>query len=695
MEVIESYRVLELDVGASRAAMDAAYCRLVERWHPDRAASAGPEAILTAQRMVQTINDAYHTLAKIAPGSNVRTASETAGNQETAKLKEESKTQHAGYKSVEPESRPEPGLGKQERESGSQNPVAGIPHPESAKLNLESEIGKLRPGSQSLSGGNQGPESEIYAPESKPATPPAPLLANAIPTLAKTKPRLPPLVGGQPSLGRSPPPPPPPSAETWASRPPAVSGAPSTSIPRSLPPPLTKPLPPVATPPPSSRPTSIPPAPPPVPGKPSALESLDAPPTAAVRPKVPGLYETLLPPGSALRRFGPLILIAILITVLLLGKCAFSSSRSKGPQAADPKTTGRVVVKSNRANATIEATRVPSPGDATTASADGAVDQLLSGLPPGKYAITARADGWPEIRTQVNVDAERTTEVAMNFKSGSLRLESDPAGAIVRLGTAVLGRTPLVVPQLAPGECHLSIEYPSWPAVAFKTTIAENVEATGSVRLPHGKLVVETTPSGISVMLAGRALGSTPLTLEPFPAGTNKLTLRAKDFPPLDVSVTMEDRGEVKVHPQLGSVFPALNPAALLRALWVRDDPDKIAPPLEGVTGAFQSRNGVVKNLNRKWLFERWLRKRYGFTGLVKSYDPVTGQVEFVEQQSELSKYRVLAMLAPEVRNDPDLTTQLIKGASFALYGQLTAVEEPRWPSKVITFELSAAAPLQ
>lgn len=361
----------------------------------------------------------------------------------------------------------------------------------------------------------------------------------------------------------------------------------------------------------------------------------------------------------------------------------------------DPKTTGRLVAKSNLSNVTIAATRLAAPGDVTTANFSGTTDQALSGLPAGKYAVIAHAEGWPDVREEAVVDAERTTELMINFKGGSLRLDSDPAGATVRLGTAVLGRTPLVVPQLPPGACQLSLEYPSWPAVLFKTTITENVESTGSVRFPYGKVTVETTPAGTTVSLGKRVLGQTPLTMEQFPAGTRKLTLQARDFPPLDVSVTLEDHGEVKLHPALGAAFPALDPAALLRAFWVPDNPDLIAPPTDGVTGPFQSRNGIVKNINRKRLFEVSMNRRYRFSAMIKAYDQASGRIEFAEQESELSKYRVLAILSAGARSDPDVTAQLVKGASFTLYGRLTAVEEPRWPSKIIMIELSAAEPLR
>ena len=623
MEVTESYRILELEFGASRAEMDAAFCRLIERWHPDRMAPANAEAVLEAQRKVQAINEAYQTLSKIAPNS-----------------------------------------------------------------------------------GKPSPTSPLSTTNAS---------ASPVPG-AKPKPKLPPLVGGQPSLGSAPPSKPPPP-ETWAARATAPTGAPPPTTP---PPPPAKPLAPLPAPPPPPPVTTRPPVAPPLPVTPSPPVASAPPQTPKTNPATPPpesaatppgaltelrslameFYESVFPLGTPRRRFGPVIVTATLLVFLLLAKCAFtSSSSSKGTTGPDPKTVGRLVIKSNLANTTVEATRLPSAGETTSTtvkgSDEGDAQQTLPELPPGKYIVTARSAGWPEIKQSVIVDAGHTSEVAINFKGGSLRLDSVPNGATVRLGTTVLGRTPLLIPQLPPGDCQLSLEYPSWPAVAFKSMIAEGVEAAGTVRLPHGKLTVESKPAGAAVLLGGKSLGLTPLTVETFPAGVRKLTLRAKDFPPLELSVTMEDRGEVNLTPNLASGLPILNPTTLLRAVWIADNPDSIAPPIEGVTGPFQPQNGIVRNLNRKILFESWLARRYRFSAVVKSYDQASGQIEFAEQSNDFSKYRVRAKLTTLARQNQDLSAQLIKGAAFALYGTLSAVEEPRWPSRVITFEFSAAEPLR
>ena len=226
--------------------------------------------------------------------------------------------------------------------------------------------------------------------------------------------------------------------------------------------------------------------------------------------KAKALYDKLFPVGTPRRKFGLATLAALLLIILLLAKCAVSSVGEKisavsqaHAEAVLVRTTGVLVVKSNRPEATVEATRLASAGGATAASAMGALGQSLPGLPPGKYAVTLHADGWSDARAEVDVAAGRQTEVVINFKSGSLRLDSDPAGATVSLAGAVLGKTPLVIPQLPPGECQLSLAYPSWPVMSVKTTITENVESTETVRLPHGKLTVESTPLGATVLLGG------------------------------------------------------------------------------------------------------------------------------------------------------------------------------------------------
>lgn len=394
-------------------------------------------------------------------------------------------------------------------------------------------------------------------------------------------------------------------------------------------------------------------------------------------------------------RPAPLLLAVAILLAVALGGCGKSPEEVKAAAAVhEAQTTGRLIVKSNRANATVEATLIPPSGEAAAGVVPGTVDQVLSALPPGRYAVVARAEGWPEVRGEATVVVGQTAELGLTFKGGSLRLDSIPSGATVKQGGAVLGKTPLVVAELPPGECRLSLEYPAWPVLAFTTTITESVESAETVRLPHGKLVVTSTPSGATVLLGKRPLGQTPLTLEPFPAGTRTLTLQAKNFPPLETSVALSDRGELNISPELGAGFPPLDPPALLRAVWVPDDPNRLSPNFDS-SGRYAPQNGFVKNLHRQRLYDNWLGKRFRFAAVVKAYDRKEGQIEFAEQSGDLAKYRVLAKLSPEARSGKEPDPAQIKGATLAVYGVLSAVEESRWPARQISLEISSAELLQ
>jgi hypothetical protein len=435
--------------------------------------------------------------------------------------------------------------------------------------------------------------------------------------------------------------------------------------------------------------------PPPAAGTKTATPPASAPSGMA---KAKAAYDRLFPPESPQRKAGPWVLVAAVLIVLLVAKCAVSSAGEKISAVTQARaeekrvrSTGVLLVKSNRPEATVEATRLASADDPSTDRVDGTLGQALPNLTPGKYAVKLRAEGWPDTSGEVDVPAGQQTEATINFKTGSLRLETVPTGATVKRGKTLLGKSPLLIPQLPPGENSLSLEYPFWPPVAHTVIISVNQEAAATVRLPHGRLVVDSFPSGATVVWQGKAYNKTPLFFDPIAVGPHQLTLQAKDFPPMEVTVTVTDGAEEKIRPVLGTAFPLLDPAELLRAVWLPDD----SRVPRATTGIYRPKNDVVKNLQRERLYNGWLRKIYRFAGPVKSYDAATGRVEFAEQKSELARWRVVAQVSPGTPSPVPLPVG--KDAKdkapvvLALYGRLTAVEEPAWSARVITLELEGA----
>ncbi len=390
-----------------------------------------------------------------------------------------------------------------------------------------------------------------------------------------------------------------------------------------------------------------------------------------------------LPFPIVTRRFVP---ASLALVVALAAGCSKSPEEIKAAKQAElAKTTGSLVVKSNIADATLVAKAADA---ANTSSFESAPGRPFAALPPGRYVVTGKREGWPEVQVEATVQVGQTAEVTLTFPSGSLRLDSVPAGASVRLGSNVLGKTPLAIPQLPAGECALTFEYNTWPPVTQKVAVTANQETATTVRLPHGRVILDTIPSGAAVLQGRTPLGKTPLTLEAVPAGARKYTLQMKGFPTVDVTLTVVDGQDLNYRPALGSFFPTLDPAALLREVWIPDDRSKITTGFNATTGIYRPKNDIVKNIHRETLYNRWLNKPYKISAVVKSYDPASGRLEFAEQKSELTRYRVIAML-PAGTAAP--VTPLPKDATLSIYGVLTAGEEPAWPSRVVTLEISDA----
>ncbi len=490
---------------------------------------------------------------------------------------------------------------------------------------------------------------------------------------------------------------PPPGSTPPARNKPTLSGpiaeptATKTSPPAK---PATPPPPPPRAPASSAAPRETPPespAPPPASGK--AVPAPSAPPPDGLA-RAKAAYEKIFPVGAPHSKYGPAVIAGLAIVVLLLTRCAVSSVGDKISAASAARTeakrvqsTGVLLVKSNRTEATVEAKRIVAAGEADAASVQGPLGQPLTYLEPGKYAVTVHATGWPDAKGEVDIHAGQPTETTIAFKGGSLRLESDPAGATVKRGSEILGKTPLVIPLLPPGEVALTLDYPSWPAFPFKATVTENQESAATARLPHGKVVLDSFPTGATVLQGRSTLGKTPLTLERVPAGSCKYTFQLKGFPTVDVALTVTDGKETNYAPALGFFFPALEPAQLLREVWIADDRSKITTGFNATNGIYRPRNDVVKNIHRETLYNRWLNKPYRFSGVVKSYDAAGGRVEFVEQKSDLARYRVIAEVPPGTK----LAAPLTKETTLAIYGTLTATEEPAWPGRVITLEMTSA----
>lgn len=112
--------------------------------------------------------------------------------------------------------------------------------------------------------------------------------------------------------------------------------------------------------------------------------------------------------------------------------------------------------------------------------------------------------------------------------SGTLRVESNPSGALVRVDSEDRGRTPLTL-SLAAGPHVLEVSAGGEPRVLPLTieagqTLAQYVELAGAVPIT-GKITVRSEPAGAAVLLNGQPRGTAPVDLSDVPAGEHELLL--------------------------------------------------------------------------------------------------------------------------------------------------------------------------
>lgn len=424
-------------------------------------------------------------------------------------------------------------------------------------------------------------------------------------------------------------------------------------------------------------------------------------------PKPTAAFPPHAPVGSTLAIAACVVVAVSVILNLPSGKttAAFQQTNAasnaetvavKPPDATTPAivappapAVGRIIVRTNRPGVKIELAPVGDPRSVPTArEADRSHD--FTNLVAGEYRVIARLEGWAPIPRTVTALPGQAIETAFEFKTGSIRLESDPANAVVRYGNREVGRTPLVLSDLPPVSQTFAVQYEWWPEARVTRTILEEKELKVTVRFPRGGLAISSSPSGATVSVAGVELGLTPLQVKEMPAGQHKLQIKAAEFQSYEAAVTIADGAELRISPVLISSLTPLVPNDIINLAWS----DNGARTQRQGNHASRPKNGVVKNFDRQALDNLALGRRFRFSSAVRSYDAKSGKLEFREEDALKSKYRVVANLSATARSNSAFTNRLLRGAVVEISGTLTGVEEPRWPSKVIIFEIDQATPV-
>jgi len=169
----------------------------------------------------------------------------------------------------------------------------------------------------------------------------------------------------------------------------------------------------------------------------------------------------------------------------------------------------------------------------------------VTDVPKGRATVRLRQDGFAEEMRELSMNAgdRQTLSVVMRGLPGTLSLTSLPPGARFYVNGNPVGKSPVVMPNLMPGEYDVRAEAEGYGTMSRKVTLANGASAREEFRLSNimGRLEVRTSPPGAQVLVDGKSAGITKssdpdaefsdvLAVENLMEGDHVLTVRCDGY---------------------------------------------------------------------------------------------------------------------------------------------------------------------
>jgi len=234
-------------------------------------------------------------------------------------------------------------------------------------------------------------------------------------------------------------------------------------------------------------------------------------------------------------------------------------ARPIAPASEVPSGVGGTMVKTNPQGAAV----------AVDGRNAGATPLSISDLREGAHQIEIGMPGFEPVSMAAQVRPNEFTDmglITLQRSVGTLQITSQPEGSDYLLSTAEgdneirQGQTPDSITRLPTGDYRLRVTRPGWPAQEQTITIKRESTRVAAIRFGSGTIEVATDPPGAEIVLEGKSLGVSPLSVQ-LPSGHYpELTARLTDFQSETFSADLSPDKTVVVPPiTLKPVPPSLS----------------------------------------------------------------------------------------------------------------------------------------
>ncbi len=185
----------------------------------------------------------------------------------------------------------------------------------------------------------------------------------------------------------------------------------------------------------------------------------------------------------------------------------------------------------------------------------GSSPYSIQNIQPGEYLIMAQLEGFYEERRSVVVAQNEIEKVSIRLEPmrGLLLIHSDPFDADVEIDGNYVGKTPLLLTELAIGKKEIVVSKQGYISKKIEATLLDrtpkkiNVTLTGN----YGTLFIESIPAGAQIIVDGSLMGNTPATLERVATGEHTVELLLEGAARWQQKISLVAGGTSRVSAQL------------------------------------------------------------------------------------------------------------------------------------------------
>ncbi len=170
----------------------------------------------------------------------------------------------------------------------------------------------------------------------------------------------------------------------------------------------------------------------------------------------------------------------------------------------------------------------------------------MAQLPAGAYMLMLRRNLYHDEVRSFELEEGATVDLqqlALRPRFGYYSVTSTPPGADVYLNDKLVGKTPLARAEISSGQHRLRLQYPLYHNHEEEFDINDGDDRAFNILLnkAFGELVIESAPTGATLFIDGRAMGTTPYRNAAMPSGRYAIRLTQDLYSEVHDEVTVSD----------------------------------------------------------------------------------------------------------------------------------------------------------